>query len=431
MTSDADFRDWRRPPADASARKADAVIAGSLFGAAVLSLVLGRAIGMFEEPASPAVSLAVLAAVTLPLAWRRVASVPVLIIVSVGLVLVGELSVTEVTVSNIAMFMAMYSVGAWEPDRRRATWARLVVVIGMGIWLLISFFRASTQDLGLDGPGVGALTPVAAFMLQQVLINVLYFAGAWWFGDHAYGSARQRALTEHRTRQLEDEQAKVARQTVTIERLRIARELHDAVAHHVSLMGVQAAAARTVLDADPAAARQQLEALEESSRAAVSELYQLLGTLRDEELPIAGVEPATASLGLADLPHLVDDARASGLQVSLEQVGEPVPVTSLIGLNLYRIAQESLTNVRKHAGAGARARVHLRYGADAVELEIADDGLGRPGPVQRGAGLGVLGMRERAASLGGTLEAGPRADSGWVVRVRVALPATRTVAARA
>ena len=418
MTVDPESRAWRRAPVDAGQRKADAATAVALFGAAILSLVLGRAMGLWNDPAHPALSVGLLALVTLPLALRRVAPVPVLGVIAVAFLLVGELRVPELTIINIALFSAMYTVGAWDPNRRRAGWARGALVAVMGVWLLISFFRASTQELEFEGPGIGALTPVAAFMLQQVLINVLYFAGAWWFGDHAWASARQRALTDFRTRQLEDEQAKVARQAITIERLRIARELHDAVAHHVSLMGVQAAAARTVLDSDPGAARGQLEALEASSRAAVGELYQLLGTLRDEETVIG---PVTASLDLDSLPALIDDAEAAGLRLSFERAGEQFPVPPLVGLNLYRIAQESLTNVLKHAGPGTRARVHVRYGDGMIELEVVDDGLGRPGPRQRGGGLGLLGMRERAAALGGTLEAKARAGSGWVVRVTVPL----------
>jgi signal transduction histidine kinase len=393
-------------------------MAVALFAAAILSLVLGRAMGMWTDPAGPALSAGILALVTLPLAFRRIAPVPVLAVLGVAFVLVGELRVPEVTISNIALFMAIYSVGAWEPNRSRADWARGVLVTAMAVWLLITFFRASTQDIDFDGPGIGVMTPVAAYMLQQVLINILYFAGAWWFGNHAWASARQRALTEFRTRQLEHEQAKVSRQAITIERLRIARELHDEVAHHVSLMGVQAAAARAVLAADPEKARAQLEALEGSSRSAVSELYQLLGTLRDEETTIG---PVAASPGLDSLPTLIDDAILAGLRVSFEQVGDPVLLPPLVELNLYRIAQESLTNVLKHAGPGTRARVHLRYSTAAVELEVTDDGLGRPGPQQRSGGLGLLGMRERMAALGGTLEAKARSGTGWVVRVTVPL----------
>ncbi|QHC65330.1 histidine kinase [Rathayibacter oskolensis] len=419
MTVDPDSRAWQRPPATADQRRIDAATAAALFGAGILSLVLGRAIGLWPEPAEPLPSIGLLALVTLPLAFRRVHPVPVLAVTGAAFVLAGELSVPEATITNIALFTALYSVGAWDPSRSRATWARGLLVTAMGIWLMITFFRASTQDLDFDGEGIGALTPVAAYMLQQILINVLYFAGAWWFGDHAWTSARQRALTAFRTRQLEEEQSKVARQAITIERLRIARELHDAVAHHVSLMGVQAAAARTLLDSDPERARGQLEALEGSSRAAVGELYQLLGTLRDEE---SALGPVTASLGLDALDALIDDAAAAGLRVSLERVGTPFEVPPMVGLNLYRIAQESLTNVLKHAGPGTRARVHLRYDdGGSVELEVADDGLGRPGPRQTGGGLGLLGMRERAATLDGVFEASPRAGSGWVVRVTVPL----------
>ena len=420
MSADPESVGWRRPIANLAQLKADAVTAVALFAASILSLVLGRAIGMWQETAALPLSVGILALVTLPLALRRRAPVPVLAVVGVMLVLVGELQVPELTISNIALFMAIYSVGAWEQNRTRANVARAVLVTGMGIWLLISFFRASTQDLGFEGPGIGALTPVAAYMLQQVLVNVLYFAGAWWFGNHAWSSARQRALIEFRTEQLEGEQAKVARQAITIERLRIARELHDAVAHHVSLMGVQAAAARAVLGSDPARAAEQLESLESSSRSAVSELYQLLGTLRDEE---KDVPPVSASLGLDSLSTLVQDAEAAGLRVSLERVGTEFPVPPLVGLNLYRIAQESLTNVLKHAGPGTRTRVHVRFFENTVELEVADDGLGRPGPKQRGAGLGLLGMRERIATLGGTLDIGPRAESGWVVRATVTIGA--------
>lgn len=142
MTSDPDSRAWRRPPASTAQRRADAAVAGGLFGAAILSLVLGRAIGIFEEPADPIVSIAVLAGVTLPLALRRVSPVPVLGVITVGFVLLGELQVPELTVVNITLFMAIYTVGAWDPDRRRAVWARAIVVAVIGVWLLTTFFRA-------------------------------------------------------------------------------------------------------------------------------------------------------------------------------------------------------------------------------------------------------------------------------------------------
>src|SRR5690606_4469280 len=112
----------------------------------------------------------------------------------------------------------------------------------------------------------------------------------------------------------------------------------------------------------------------------------------------------------------------AGLRVTLERVGEPYDVSPLIGLNLYRLAQEALTNVLKHAGPGTQVRVHVRYRPDEIELEVADDGRGRPGPPAKGARLGLLGKRERAASLGGRLETLSRSESGWIVRVTVPLP---------
>ena len=419
MTDDPESRAWRRPPPDARQRRTDALAAAGIFAVAVLSMVLTRAVGLYSDPLDPAASVAILAAVTLPLAARRWAPVPVVAVVATAFILAGELSLPETTIASIALFIAIYSVGAWERSRTRATVARVVVVLVMAVWLLVSFFRASTQDIDFDGPGVGALTPVAAFMLIQVLVNALYFAGAWWFGEHAFSSARQRAITDLRARELEDERATVSRQAVVLERLRIARELHDAVAHHVSLIGVQAAAARAQLESDPVAAREQLEALEDSSREAVGELYQLLGTLRDAP----GPQEATAALDLDGLDRLVAEAAAGGLRVELDRIGPAVEVPPLVGLNLYRIAQEALTNVRKHAGPGTRVRVLLRSGDDHVELEVVDDGRGRPGARPAGGGLGLLGMRERAASLGAELEAAPRrGGSGWIVRVRVPLP---------
>ncbi len=408
---DPDSPDWHRAPADPQALQADLGIAVALFGAAIGSLVLGRASGMYSDPASMPLSIAVLALIVLPLAWRRRRPSAVVLVIAAAFVALGELAVPETTIANIALFMALYTVGAWEPDRRRAVWVRGAVIAAMGLWLLTSFFRASTQEIDLEGPGVGALTPFAAYMLIQVLINVLYFAGAYWFGNHAWAAARQRAVTERRTWELEAERARTARQAVTIERLRIARELHDAVAHHVSLMGVQAAAARALLAVDAAQAEQQIEALEESSRNAVAELYSLLGTLRDAEPEDA----PTAALGVDQLPQLVTDARAAGLRADLQVVGDARPLPPLVSLNLFRITQEALTNVVKHAGPGTRTQVRLRYTAGWAEVEVSDDGRGRPGPAPSG-GLGIAGMRERVASLAGEIHVGPRADSGFVVR---------------
>ena len=202
-------------------------------------------------------------------------------------------------------------------------------------------------------------------------------------------------------------------------------------------MGVQAAAARMTLRADPGTAEQSIRHVEDSARRTVAELYQLLDALRDEDpadedsaggqeraavrSTAEGADEASADLGVHTVPQLIDDAQRAGMSVGLRVVGEPCELSPLVQLNLYRIVQEALTNVRKHAGDQAHAEVRLRYGAQAVEAEITDDGAGRRAvrnaqeqdPRHR---HGLHGMRERARSSGGTLSAGPREKHGFLVR---------------
>lgn len=411
---------WHRtPPPDLRVDVAGAV---ALFAAALLSMALQRVAAMFPDPAGPVLSVALLAGLTLPLAWRRRYPCTVLTVVAVVFIVAGEVMVPESVIGNIALFIALYTVGAWVSQRRKALVVRLVVVDVMFLWLLVSFFRIATDPP--DGEsveiGIGTLTPLAAFMLVQVFINALYFAGAIWFGNHAWRAAQDRALLVERARELQAERSTVEQQAVTIERMRLARELHDAVAHHVSLMGVQAAAARTVLEHDPPRAAAALERVEDSAREAIEELHTLLGTLRSDP---HHEDEAVGSLGVERLPELIARARAAGLQVTEQVIGEPVPLRPLASLNLYRIAQEALTNVRKHAGSTAAVDLRLRYLPDAVELEIADDGAGRrPRPVRPAAGgLGLVGMRERVSTEGGTLHVSPRREGGFLVRAQLPL----------
>ncbi len=430
LDADPDAPGWRRPPLTADQRRYDALLAVGMLVGAVLSLALGGTAGVYEDPAHGWVAVLCVIAVNAPLAARRRWPAAVALVVTAAFVLTAELRVPETLFSNIALFMALYTVGAWEARRTRALVVRGVVVVVMFVWLLIAMFQAVTDPEGVEGfSHAGAFSPLVAYLLIQLLTNVLYFAGAWWFGEHAWNAARERARTDWRGRQLVGERRRVEEQAVAIERLRLARELHDAVAHHVSMMGVQAAAARTVLGADPGRAAQALEQVEDSAREAVDELHGLLTTLRDGPAPESG-ETAVGSLGVDRLPELVRQATDNGLEAQFQVVGEPVRVPPLTSLNLYRICQEALTNVRKHAGTGARVDVRLRYDGAAVELEVADDGTGgrRVGRGTSG-GLGLVGMRERVAADGGTLETGARGRGGYLVRARVPL-APRTGGAR-
>jgi signal transduction histidine kinase len=202
-----------------------------------------------------------------------------------------------------------------------------------------------------------------------------------------------------------------AREAVVEERARIARELHDAIAHNVSMMVVQAGAERRVLEPAHDSTRDVLETIEKIGRGALTEMRRMVGMLRSDT-----PDPLTPQPGLDDLTTLVGQVRDAGLPVELRVEGERRSLPVGIELSAYRIVQEALTNALKHAG-GAHAIVYVRYGVDSLELEILDDGAGStPEPVVSG-GHGLVGMRERVALYGGRLDAGRRASGGFAVRV--------------
>ncbi len=252
---------------------------------------------------------------------------------------------------------------------------------------------------------------------ELVFVPVL-FAIAWLAGFALRERAVQAEAAERRAAQAEREREESARRAVFEERVRIARELHDVVAHHVSTMGVQAGAARVVVDRDPARAKEALSAIELSSRQAVAELHRLLGFLRqagdrDDRAP----QP-----GLSQLPRLAASMGDSDLAVAVSVEGEARPLPPTVDVSAYRIVQEALTNTLKHSAA-SRADVHLRYWPDELEVEVVDDG--RPGGAAADGpgGLGLIGMRERVALHGGQLSAGPAATGGFAVKARLRTPA--------
>ncbi|MEU1629115.1 histidine kinase [Streptomyces sp. NPDC020096] len=229
---------------------------------------------------------------------------------------------------------------------------------------------------------------------------------------------QERAVRAERTREEE------ARRRVAEERMRIARELHDVVAHHIALVNVQAGVAAHVMDSRPDQAKKALAHVREASRSALDELRATVGLLRQAGDPEAPMEPAPC---LADLDRLIEGFARTGLRAEVVTEGmsdgaEPLPAT--VDLTAYRVIQESLTNVHKHAGAGARVQVWIAREGTGVEITVLDDGAG--GPVaadgEHGGGHGLMGMRERAAALGGRFEAGPRPEGGF--RVFVRLPST-------
>lgn len=404
-------------------RQADLLLAAVVFIAGVISAALSAISEIYGDEQAPlwqaVVYLLVIAA---PLAVRRVWPGPVAIVVCVAYFFSVTWHIPELYAGNIAMFIALYTVGAWMANRRAAMIVRMSIIAGMFIWLLITMYRDAIDTAREEEIIAGAMSPYLAFMMLQLLLNVLYFAGAYYFGEHAWRAAMQHQALEQRTIDLEHEREVTAAQAVALDRVRIARELHDVVAHHVSVMGVQAGAARVVIDQAPDRAKQILSGVEESAREAISELRHLLETLRSSN---SEQDDAASTVTLAEIAQLVGASNGAGLPTEFTIVGAERPVPSVVQVNLYRIAQESLTNARRHAGVGATADVRLRYTDEGIELEVVNTGRTVLTPRQ---GMGQLGMRERALASGGAIESAPRERGGWRVRVQVPLTARAELA---
>ena len=410
-----------RTPTDRDLRQ-DVVLAVVMLVGGVISAALSSIAGVYGDEQAPLWwALLAVVGISAPLVVRRRHPAQVAIVIALVMFVSVTLRVPELYAVNIAMFVALYTVGAWMNDRRRAFFVRAGIILGMFIWLIIVMYRDAIDEAGEADVAAGFFSPYVAFMMIQLLLNVLYFGGAYYFGERSWHAAAQRFALEQRTRELEAQREITAAQAVALDRVRIARELHDVVAHHVSVMGVQAGAARLVIDGDPDQAKQMLAGVEQASREAIGDFRQLLETLRD---PGDEGSDEPSSIGLADIERLAQASTDAGLPTDYAVIGEPVPVSSTVAVNLYRIAQEALTNARRHAGAGASADLRLRWMPDAVELEIVNTG--RTVGVLR-PGLGQLGMRERALASGGEIELQPRPQGGF--RVRVTVPVRTTAPA--
>jgi signal transduction histidine kinase len=256
----------------------------------------------------------------------------------------------------------------------------------------------------------------------RVIPELAVFAIAWVLGDNIRTRRAYLAELEARAARLEREREEKAERAVIEERTRIARELHDVIAHNVSVMVVQASAGEELFDSSPERARESLSAVASTGRAALAELRRLLGVIRAEEGDSGGAS-YTPQPGIEYLDELVRQVRETGLAVELSVIGRPRALPEGVGLCAYRIVQEALTNTLKHAHA-ASAQVNVRYVADALELQVLDDGRGAPaGNGDPSAGHGLIGMRERVALFGGELSARSRGGHGYEVRARIPLEA--------
>ncbi|MDG4780523.1 sensor histidine kinase [Micromonospora sp. WMMD961] len=417
----AQREEWRRPGPTAEQRRNDLWIGLGVTGLALVSLTLARSTGAFllGPPPSGPEQLIWTVAVTLPLIWRRRRPAATLLIVSIAFIAAQARSAPETQFSAWALFCAIYTMGAWGQDHRLARRLRIGVIATMFAWLGI-YYAVTIDHIppGAFADAVGPVPPVLAAMVTGVLVNVLVFGFAYFFGETAWVAARREHELRAQAEDLRRSQAESRERAVLGERVRIARELHDVVAHHVSVMGVQASACRRVFDRDPAKARTALTAIEQSARTAVDELRRMLGVLRtpdgtDGEPPAAG--------GVERISELVERARSAGLKATLGVYGDRVALPESVSQAAYRVTQEAVTNTLKHAGADL-VDVRVRYLAREVEVDVSDDGRG--GGRANTVGLGLIGMRERVTAHDGDLEAGPRAGGGWRVRARFPLAAS-------
>ena len=338
--------------------------------------------------------------VHLPLVWRRRA--PVLVFWTI-LGLAGAALITSppaivqgVYPESLAL-VAIYTVARYRP--RRYLWPAIGVLEGI---LVVVAWR---QDQPWTSLALGT-SALAATVLLGVTVST----------RRAY-----LAELEERARRLERERDQQAQLAVATERARIARELHDIVAHNLAVMIALADGAASVATVAPDRAAATMQQVSGTGRQALAEMRRLLGLLRDGEPPQAPSE-LTPQPGLDDLDELVDQIRAAGVRVELTRQGTAGAWGPGAGLAVYRILQEALTNTLKHAGPQASAQVRLRYTAAGADLEVIDDGAGRPAQPAAGAvagGHGLAGMIERASSYGGHLEAGPCPGTGWRVRARL------------
>jgi signal transduction histidine kinase len=299
--------------------------------------------------------------------------------------------------SSLAIFPALWTVAITVP-RRQAWLAAVATAVAVAAAEMVFY-----GDTMFDG--------------EPLYAAVTVFAAMWW-GEavrvrRAYvAELRDRAERAERTREEE------ARRRVDEERMRIARELHDVVSHTIGVISVQAGVAAHLLHRRPEQAADSLAAIRQASDEALGELHAMLGVLRGGDDGRAPLAPAP---GLAELDALVAQAAGAGVEVRVVVQGEPRRLPPAVDLACYRVVQESLTNVVRHAGA-SRAEVTVSHHGGGVVVEVVDDGSGRAGPASAGSGQGIVGMRERARALGGTLEAGPRPQGGF--RVRASLPLT-------
>lgn len=363
---------------------------------------------------APSTALAIAASVVMAvaMAWRR--SHPAGSAITVyAAALAHFVTGTVLVPADVLVLVSLYAVTVYGPR-----WARRA---GLGGALMGAALLAGAVATQFGGVVLGAFDQFLGALLSAgftfVAVAALVLA-VWALALVRKARVERLEAIAERAHRLEVERDQQAQIATAAERARIAREMHDVVAHSLSVVIAQADGGRYAVEQNPEAAHHALETIADSGRSALADLRRILGVLRNGEAdPELSPQPAAH-----DLEPLLTPLRQAGVDVTMRQIGIPRPLPAGTGLGLYRIVQESLTNVVKHAGPTASAEVVLQWHLDEVELWVTDDGVGGAvpaGDVNSAGGLGLMGMRERATMLGGAFAAGPGADGGWVVYARV------------
>jgi len=352
-----------------------------LVDVSLVGLLLIATIGAAARHPHVAAGIGLGTAETLPLLWRRRRPVEVTVAVTAAGVAIVALGLFALPFQVAA---ALYTLASTSEPRT----ARRVGLVSI-----------AAMTVGLAAAGYS--------LLGDAALRVVFLVAAWLLGD---GVGSRRAYVreiEEKAERLEREHEAQALRAAAEEQARIARELHDVVAHALSVIVVQAAAADDVFEVEPSRAREPIRAVEVAARSALGDLRRVLGILHE------GAQYAPQP-GLGRLDALVEQVRATGLEVELQIEGAPRPLPAAVDLSAYRIVQEALTNTLKHAAAG-HARVRVRFGRE-LSVEVRDDGHGAG---ESNGGSGLIGMRERVALLGGTLQTGPRPEGGYAVSAQI------------
>jgi signal transduction histidine kinase len=400
--------------------RTDALLAVVSVVAIAFSTVANRSLLTPEQDASVAVWANPLALVAVGLLVFRRLFPEVQFILTTGLyIAAGYGKTTDDIVGIVAIWISFYGIGAY--GGRWRNWIRLVGAIAVAIAL--ATVEGAGEPVEISGPQE----------LYYVAITMGFVASAWLFGD-TIRIRRQQALDlELRARELESERDHNALRAVTEERLRIARELHDVMAHHVTVIGVQATAATRVLEKDPAVARMALASIATASRETIGELQRLLGFLRSDQssrslgAPFGDVVPESPQPELADIGKLITDSQAVGLSVELRISGDLGSLPGSVSLSGYRIVQEALTNVHRHAPR-AHTTVDVARNSSSIVIRVvntATPGIsttepGGPKP-STSTGHGIVGIRERVRLVGGELRYGPLPGGGWSLEAELPL----------